>query len=291
MWFFNLVVDQNGDSIALTRAKEKTMSETVEIQIDNHIATINLNRPEKKNAVDMAMFEEIASAAQTIHENANIRAVVLSGNGSDFCAGIDIGVFAGRSAESALGDLMNPITQSGANFFQNAALCWRDLPVPVIAALHGSCFGAGFQIAMGADLRYAAPNVRMSIMEIKWGFIPDMGLTVTVPGTCAADKVRELGYTGKVIDSVEAMGAGLVTDVVEDPLDAAISIANEIAGKSPDAIRAMKGLFNNAWTGEINALLRYEAELQKSVMSGQNQKEAALANLQSRAPIFMDPDS
>ncbi len=291
MWFFNLVVDQNGDSIALTRAKEKTMSETVEIQIDNHIATINLNRPEKKNAVDMAMFEEIASAAQTIHENANIRAVVLSGNGSDFCAGIDIGVFAGRSAESALGDLMNPITQSGANFFQNAALCWRDLPVPIIAALHGSCCGAGFQIAMGADLRYAAPNVRMSIMEIKWGLIPDMGITVTVPGTCAADKVRELGYTGKVIDSVEAMGAGLVTEVVEDPLDAAISIANEIAGKSPDAIRAMKGLFNNAWTGEINALLRYEAELQKSVMSGQNQKEAALANLQSRAPIFMDPDS
>ena len=291
MWFFNLVVDQNGDSIALTRAKEKTMSETVEIQIDNHIATINLNRPDKKNAVDIAMFEEIASAAQTIHENSNIRAVVLSGNGSDFCAGIDIKVFAGRSAESALGDLMNPITQSGANFFQNAALCWRDLPVPVIAALHGSCFGAGFQIAMGADLRYAAPNVRMSIMEIKWGLIPDMGITVTVPGTCAADKVRELGYTGKVIDSVEAMGAGLVTDVVEDPLDTAISIANEIAGKSPDAIRAMKGLFNNAWTGEVNALLRYEAELQKSVMSGQNQKEAALANLQSRAPIFMDPDS
>ena len=209
---------------------------------------------------------------------------------SDFCAGIDIGVFAGRNADSALSDLMDPITKSGANFFQNAALCWRDLPVPVIAALHGSCFGAGFQIAMGADLRYATPNVRMSIMEIKWGIIPDMGITVTVPGTCAADKVRELGYTGRVIDSVEAMGAGLVTDVVKDPLDTAINIANEIAAKSPDAIRAMKALFNNAWTGEVSGLLRYEAELQKNVMSGQNQKEAALANLESRAPVFMDPN-
>ena len=277
-------------AIVLDCAKEKTMSERVVIEIDNHIATVILNRPSKRNAVDMAMFEAIASAALTIRENAVVRAVVLCGSGSDFCAGIDIAVFAGSGAGSSLSELMEPGTESGANFFQNAAMCWRDLPIPVIAALHGSCFGAGFQIAMGADIRYAAPDIRMSIMEIKWGLIPDMGITATLPGTISADNARELGYTGRVIDSAEALSVGLVTRGVDEPRVMAMKMANEIAGKSPDAIRAMKALFNKAWTGEVSSLLRYEAELQSSVMAGKNQREAALANLERRAPIFVDCD-
>ena len=181
------------------------MNDRVLVDIDNHVATVTLNRAEKRNAVDFEMFEGIASAAGDLAANPSVRAVVLNGDGRDFCAGIDISIFGGAGIGAEAGDLMAPRTESGANFFQAPAMCWKDLPVPVVAALHGSVFGAGFQIAMGADLRYAAADTRMSIMEIKWGLIPDMAITATMPGVVQVDRVRELAYTGRI---VEAGGSG-----------------------------------------------------------------------------------
>ncbi|MDH5345936.1 MAG: crotonase/enoyl-CoA hydratase family protein [Gammaproteobacteria bacterium] len=266
------------------------MSERVTIDIDNHVATVTLNRPEKKNAVDLKMFDAIAAAAAELAEDNSVRAVVLRGEGSDFCAGIDVSVFSADGIGAMAVDLLEPSRDSGANYFQHAATCWRDLPVPVIAVLHGAVFGAGLQIAMGADLRYASADARLSIMEIRWGLIPDMAISATLPATVAEDRVRELAYTGKVINAGEAAAIGLLTAVVDEPLATATALAHEIAGRSPDAIRAIKKLVSAAWRGRAAEMLRLEAELQAAVMAGDNQKEAARANLEKRPPRFRDPD-
>ena len=265
------------------------MNNRVSITTEDRVATVTLDRPDKKNAVDSAMFDAIAEAAAAIESDKSIRAVVLTGEGSDFCAGIDITSFAGDGIAAGVGDKMAPRTPSGANYFQQAATCWRELPVPVIAALRGVVFGAGFQIAMGADIRFAAPDTRMSIMEIKWGIIPDMGITATLPGVIAQDRARELAYTGRVVAAEEAAAIGLVTGVIDDPLTAARMMAADIAGKSPDAIRAIKQLINRTWQQDPAPSLRLEAELQMAVMSGGNQREAAAANIEKRPPAFRDP--
>jgi enoyl-CoA hydratase/carnithine racemase len=264
------------------------MSERVIVDIDNHVATVTLNRPEKKNAVDFDMFDGIRAAARRLADEPSVRAVVLHGEGTDFCAGVDISVFAGEGIGASTGDRMAAQTPTGANYYQDAALCWRDLAVPVVAALNGSVFGAGLQIAMGADLRYAATDARLSIMEIRWGIIPDMGITVTMPGLLAEDRVRELAYTGRVVDAGEAAQLGLVTGIVDDPLASATAIAHEIAQRNPDAVRATKRMISAAWRGDASSLLRLEAELQLGVMAGDNQREAAAANIEKRPPVFRD---
>lgn len=264
------------------------MSERIIVVIDEHVATVTLNRADKRNAVDMAMFEALFAAAAAIDADTSVRAVVLHGSGADFCAGIDIATFADLGA-TATADLMRPRTASGANFFQNAAMCWRDLRVPVIAALHGSVFGAGLQIALGADIRYASPDCRLSIMEVKWGLIPDMAITATMPGVVAGDKVREMSYTGRVVRADEAASSSLVTRVCDDPFAKATELARDIASKSPDAVQAMKKLFNESDHRDGAKSLRREAELQTMVMATPNQKEAVMANLEKRTPRFDDP--
>jgi enoyl-CoA hydratase/carnithine racemase len=235
------------------------------------------------------MFDGPIATAEAIGGDPSVRVVVLHGDGPDFCAGVDISVFAGDGIGSTIGERMKPRTDSGANYFQSAAMCWRDLPVPVIAALHGSVFGAGFQIAMGADIRYASPKTRMSIMEIKWGLVPDMGITATVPGVLAEDKARELAYTGRLVAADEALALNLVTDIADDPLARATAVAREIAGKSPHAIRSIKKMISETWRGNPADMLALEARLQLTVMAGDNQKEAAAANLEKRPPAFRDP--
>ena len=174
-------------------------------------------------------LSHLFGTAEKLASDRSVRAVVLHGAGPDFCAGVDISTFAGAGIGASIGERMKPRTESGANFFQSAATCWRDLPVPVIAALQGSAFGAGFQIAMGADIRYAAADTRMSIMEIKWGIIPDMGITATLPGILPEDKARELAFTGRIVAADEARALNLVTGVCDDPLAKALAIAGEIA--------------------------------------------------------------
>jgi enoyl-CoA hydratase/carnithine racemase len=265
------------------------MSERVKIEVADHVATVTLNRADKRNAVDFAMFDGLMDAAASIAADKSIRVVVMHGDGPDFCAGVDISNFSGEGIGSTIGDRMKPRSPAGANYYQGAAMCWRELPVPVIAAIRGSAFGAGFQIAMGADVRYGAPDTRMSIMEIKWGIIPDMSFTVTLPNLLREDRVRELCYTGRVVNAQEAQSLGMLTELAEDPLDKASQLAAEIAGKSPDAIRAIKQLINSTWRGDTAASLAMEAELQMAVMAGPNQQEAAMANFEKRTPAFRDP--
>jgi enoyl-CoA hydratase/carnithine racemase len=257
------------------------MSTRLQISIEDHVAEVLLNRPEKHNAVDMRTFDELAAAADRLAAESSVRAVVLSGAGDNFCAGIDVNIF--NDPGDAIGPAsMAPQNGSLANRFQRAAFAWREIPVPVICAIHGVAFGAG------ADLRYAAPNARLSIMEIRWGLIPDLAISVTASGLVPEDRLRELAYTGRVVDAREAQEYGLVTAVHDDPLRAARDTARLIAERSPDAIRAMKKLFNARRDLDEAQSLELEAALQSRVIGRPNQLEAVRANTEGREPEFKD---
>ncbi len=260
------------------------MSDRVAIDIDGHVAEVRLNRPEKYNAVDVAMFEGIAAAADELAGNRDIRAVVLTAAGDNFCAGIDMSLF--QTGYDIAGALGTPLAPSPANVFQRPAYAWRELPVPVICAIRGICYGAGFQIAMGADIRYATADARLCILEIKWGLIPDMSMTTTIRDLLPADKVKELTWTGAVISGEEAGNLGIVTGVHDDPVAAAHDLAREIAAKSPDAIRAGKRLINEAWRLRDAEALALEAQLQGQIIGAPNQIEAVTANFEKRRPEF-----
>jgi len=218
----------------------------------------------------------------------SIRAVVLEGAGPSFCAGVDTSIFQQQGAALDAAQ-MAPGEATPANFFQHAAYVWRELPVPVICALHGTVFGAGLQIALGADLRYATPDCRLSIMEIKWGIIPDMAISKTLAGIVALDRLKELALTGRIVAGDEAFALGLVTAVHSDPAAAARATAAAIASRSPDAVRAIKKLLDKAAELSVAEALRLEAQLQLSLLGGANQREAVLANIERRPPEFADP--
>jgi enoyl-CoA hydratase/carnithine racemase len=213
------------------------MSERVRVEIADRIAVVTLTRPEKHNALDPAMFEAVRAAAEAVGSAPAVRAVVLRGEGPSFCSGLDTSSFGDLSA-----DLVTRAPGRRANPAQQLCTDWIDLPVPVIAAIHGACFGGGLQMALGADVRIAAPDARLSVREIRWGLIPDMGITAALPRLVRIDVAKELTYTGRVIDAGEALALGLVTRVADDPHAAALALAHEIAARSPDAVRAAKRL-------------------------------------------------
>ncbi len=263
------------------------MSERLQISIESHVAEVRLNRPEKHNALDMQMFDDLAAAAARLGGEPSVRAVVLAGTGENFCAGIDLSIFS-DPADAVDPASMAPQKGSLANRFQRAAFAWREVPVPVICAIHGVAFGGGAQIALGADLRYAARDAKMSIMEIRWGLIPDLAISVTASNLVREDILRELAYTGRVVGASEAMALGLVTAVHDDPLQAARDTARLIAGRSPDAIRAMKTLFNERRDLDAGRSLSLEAKLQSGIIGQANQLEAVRANIDGREPEFGD---
>ncbi|CCE06564.1 putative enoyl-CoA hydratase [Bradyrhizobium sp. STM 3843] len=269
------------------------MESRIAIEIKNGVADVRLVRADKMNALDMAMFEALVKATERLSKEKGLRAVVLSGEGRAFCAGLDMGRFAAMNDSGGNGipggearDLTIR-THGQANFAQQAVWGWRQLPVPVIAAVHGVAFGGGFQLALGADMRYAAPDTRMSIMEIKWGLVPDMAGTPILATLMRDDILRELTYTGRVFSAQEAQSYGLVTRICDDPRAAALETALEIAGKSPDAIRAAKRMLNNLSVDPGPALLAESVEQQKLIGSP-NQLEAVRANIEKRAPRFVD---
>jgi enoyl-CoA hydratase/carnithine racemase len=267
------------------------MSERVSLAINDHVAIVTLNRPEKKNAADAGMFEALTRAGESIRANPAVRAVVLHGAGGNFCAGIDIAAFQGSDAGIASAERMRPQGQSPANFYQGAAYVWKELAVPVIAAIEGYCFGAGLQIAAGADIRYAHADARLSIMEIKWGLVPDMGISVTLRDVMPVDRVRELAYSGRIVSGQEALQLGLVTAVREKPLESARELAAEIAARSPDAIRAIKQLTTMAWSQPPADALKTEARLQMALIGSPNQQQAVKANLGGRKAEYRDTDT
>src|SRR2546430_3282908 len=208
-------------------------SDRVRIEIADHVATVTLTRPDKHNALDLAMFEAIIAAAERLKVQTGVRAVVLHGSGPSFCSGIDVMSLA--SGPAGADGLTDPLRGEVPNWFQRAAYDWIGLPVPVIAAIHGNCLGGGLQIALAADVRFAAPDARLSVMEVKWGLVPDMSITRTLPRLVSIDVAKELTYTGRVFDGSEGLRLGVVTRVSDDPLTDARALADEIASKSPDA--------------------------------------------------------
>lgn len=271
------------------------MSERVSVKIDGGVADVRLNRPDKLNALDRAMFIGLIDAGTSLAGNPAVRAVVLSGEGRAFCAGLDFGSFAAmgqRPAGNGRSDagLLDNAADSPATMAQQAAYTWTSLPVPVIAAVHGVAFGGGLQVALGADIRIAAPDARFSVMEIKWGLIPDMTGTQTLRHLVRLDVAKELTFTGRIVEGAEAARLGLVTRLDDDPRTAALAIAREIAGKSPDAIRSAKRLLSDAAYSTLADGLRSEARAQAALIGSANQLEAVRANLEKRGPEFSDPE-
>ncbi len=264
------------------------MSQSVHVELDGPVALVTLSRPEKRNAIDLEMFRALSDSGRRLAGTPGVRAVVLCGAGEHFCAGIDTSVFSAGQSDELLA-LMEPLPGTPANLFQHAALVWREMPVPVIAALSGAVFGAGLQIAMGADLRIAAPDTRCSVMEIRWGIIPDMGITNTARHLVRVDHLRELIWTGRIVEATEARALGLVSSVSDEPLAAARELAATIARQSPDAIRAAKRLLRSGLDEAPERALEREADLQLGLLGYPNQLEAVAANVERRAPNFADP--
>lgn len=268
------------------------MSDLVTVSISDGIADIRFNRPDKHNSLTLEMFDAINAVGESLADNAAVRVAVLSGNGPSFCAGLDFSIMAemlkGPAIARALMDKLRKRDGRADNRAQRTAVIWQTTPVPVIAALHGVAFGGGCQIALGADIRIAAPDTRMSVMEIKYGLVPDMGLTQTLPDLVRLDVAKELTLTGRVVEAAEALQLGLVTRIAEQPLAVAFDIARAIAARSPHAVQAAKRLLNEAWRADARTGLGLEEELQLALLGSPNQIEAVNAALQKRAAKFAD---
>ena len=265
-----------------------TTGQRVRIEVADHVAVVALTRPDKHNALDVPMFEAIVAAAEQVAAEPGVRAVVLHGEGPSFCSGLDVMSIMGAGGGPA--GIVNHLRDDAPpNWFQRAAYEWIRVPVPVIAAVHGNCLGGGLQIALAADIRIAAPDSKLSVMEVKWGLIPDMSISRTLPRLVGIDVAKELTYTARVFDAREAAELGVVTHVAEDPLAAARELAAEIASRSPDAVRAAKRLYDEAWTGSAGETLALEAELQLGLIGSPNQLAAVAAGFTKDPAEFVDP--
>jgi enoyl-CoA hydratase/carnithine racemase len=236
----------------------------VTIEVADGVADVRLTRADKHNGLDWAMFEALNEALDELHEDEEARVVVLSGEGPSFCAGLDFKSFMAEPDRDLLG--FERGEGEPENFAQRASHGWRSLPVPVIAAVHGNALGGGLQLALAADVRIAATDTRLSVMEIEYGLIPDMGLSRLLPGVVRDDVARELTYTGRVVEAGEALELGLVTRIAEDPRGEAMALAAQIADKSPAAIRSAKRLLGEAPDRDRAEGLALEEELQRALI-------------------------
>jgi enoyl-CoA hydratase/carnithine racemase len=254
---------------------------------DDGVTQVHLNRPDKHNAIDSAMFAALIAAGEQLAFTPGLRCVVLSGAGNSFCAGLDTAMF--PALLSADAPPLADRTHDNANTFQQAAMAWRNLPVPVIAAVQGICFGGGLQLAAGADIRIVAPEARLAVMEMKWGIIPDMCHYALWRGLVRDDVLRELTYTAREFSGEEALTLGFATHVDTDPLARAHALAREIAGKHPQAIRTAKHLFNRAPDMALDDILLAESRAQDLLIGSPNQIEAVLSGMAGRPASFVDP--
>lgn len=273
------------------------MSGRVTVEIDEGVAQVRLDRPEKKNALDAGMFEGLLSAARRLREDDSVRAVVLAGNGDSFSSGLDVSSL----GEMASGDL-NPdsdsiqaatrdLSPAGANRAQQLAWLWQELPAPVIAAVHGVAFGGGLHIALGADIRFIAPEARIAFVEISWGLVPDLSGTQALRRLVPLDVAKKLIFSGETISGEKAVALGLGTELSDRPLEDATALARVIAERSPDAVRAAKQLLNDSGLVPLAEGLANEMAASSELMGRANQIEAVMAKLQKRPPQFQDPEA
>ena len=260
----------------------------VSVEIADHVADVCLTRPDKHNALDGAMFAAILDAAAEVSAAEGVRAVVLHGEGKSFCAGLDLTSMG--AGEGSIEDQLAREPGQRSNGPQRAATDWIDVPAPVICAIQGNCLGGGLQIALGADIRFATADAKLSIRETHWGLIPDMGITSTLPRLVPIDVAKELTWTAKTISGEEAAELGLVTHLAEDPLAAARELAAEIAQRSPDAVRAGKQLFDTAWNAPVEEGLELETNLQLELIGSENQLAAITAGITKEPAKFKDPE-
>ena len=261
-------------------------SERVLITIEDGIAIVTLNRPDKYNGLDMPMFEAITRAAKTLKKDRSVRAIILNGAGDAFCSGLDVKTVS-KNPVNFLKLLVKPGRRI-SNLAQHVGYIWRDVPAPVIAVTHGYCFGGGFQIALGADFRFSTSDCEFSIMESKWGLIPDTSLTVTLRELVPIDLAKELTMTARRFDGTEAKAMGLVSRVSDDPMAEAMNFARELAERSPDAVAASKLLFNRSWNATDRTALDWETKLQKKVLGRANQRIAVARNSGSPDKPYQD---
>ncbi len=268
------------------------MSDRVTIEIDGGVADVKLNRPDKLNAVDPAMFRALAEAGESIKADPSVRTVVLSGAGRGFCSGLDFESFQAMAGSSD--DRDNTFADIGksddriTNLGQQAVYVWTEMPAAVIAAVHGPALGAGIQLALGADIRIVAPDAKLSVLEIRWGLVPDMTGTQMLPRLVGLDVAKELAFTGRMVSGTEAKELGLATHVADDPHAAAMELAREIAGKNPYAIKGVKALLNMAGQVPLGEAFKAEERTMASLIGSPNNIEAVSAFFEKRDPKFAD---
>jgi enoyl-CoA hydratase/carnithine racemase len=245
-----------------------------------------LNRPDKHNGVDLEVIDGLLAAAAGIGRDRLVRAVIIHGAGPSFCAGLDIKAVMGKPARAAWAALA--LFKPTANRFQRVNLCWRDLSVPVIAAIEGNCFGAGMQLALGADIRLATPDAQLSVMEAKWGLVPDMGGTVLLREVVAKDVAMDLTMSPRIVSGQEALALGLVTRLADDPLAAARELAQEYAARSPDAVAGGKHLLHEAWATDESSALAAERRWQVRMLRSKNQRIATRRNTKEPEASYVE---
>ena len=273
-------------------ASKQDIAARVRIHRDGGIAHVQLTRPDKRNALDDAMFQAIAQAGEQLKHDAGVRAVVLSGEGLSFCAGLDFGGFQSmseRGADTASDSGIGAMAEGRiTHLAQQICWVWQEVPVPVIAALQGHALGGGMQLALGADVRIAHPDTKLSVREVHWGLTPDMTGTLMLSRLVRDDVMKELVFTGRVLPASEGAQLGLVTKLSDTPVDDAMVMAREIAGRSPDAVRGAKKLINRISNAGAAEHFAAEREIIFKLIGSPNQVEAITANFENRAPQFRD---
>lgn len=271
----------------------KNMSERVIVNISDGIADVRFNRPEKRNALDGEQFAAIVEAGESLKGNKKIRVVVVSGEGASFCAGLDLASMGGMATGERQGG--NTPTASDmqegriTHLGQQSAWVWQEVPVPVIAAVHGHALGGGCQIALGADMRFAHPDTKFSVRETYWGLVPDMAGTVLMQGLVRPDVMKDIVFSARIFDGREAHEMGLVTRLTESPREDALTYAEEICRRSPDAVRGAKELLNRMTLDFAAAQFAAERRIIGSLIGGHNQREAVMSDFEKRAPAYIDP--
>jgi len=280
------------------------IDERIKLVVNEHVAHVVLARSEKMNALDMAMIKAIDLVGERIKADKTIRAVVLSSDGEHFCAGLDKSVFTSllEGADISLDPSKHSVienqqkepfklaqrTHGVANIYQYVVWMWRELSVPVVVAIQGVTFGGGLQLALGGDCRFASPNSRFSILEMKWGLIPDMGGIQIMRNLVRDDVMRMLSYTAQEFSADKAKEWGFITDVVEDPVAHSLALAKKIAQQSPDAIRTTKKVISESYDLSAEEGLLLEAQEQDKILGNTNQVEAVMSQLQGRPAKFID---